>query len=117
MKALVDGKWMDGFLDYHRRPGDCRFRVLACLTLAKVNALNFVRPNSARLLWNYLREIGFRDVIREIVSRRNERHRNEKFLAVGLGSILYSGGHKLMDIRKVNYVILGGDNAGEHLLM
>ncbi|MEY2804494.1 MAG: hypothetical protein RL657_1830, partial [Pseudomonadota bacterium] len=22
-----------------------------------------------------------------------------------------------MDIRKVNYVILGGDNAGEHLLM
>ena len=24
---------------------------------------------------------------------------------------------KLADIRKVNYVILGGDNAGEHLLM
>lgn len=32
-------------------------------------------------------------------------------------SISYSGGQKLMDIRKVNYVILGGDNAGEHLLM
>ncbi len=32
-------------------------------------------------------------------------------------SISYSGGVKLMDIRKVNYVILGGDNAGEHLLM
>ena len=32
-------------------------------------------------------------------------------------SISYSGGRKLMDIRKVNYVILGGDNAGEHLLM
>ena len=32
-------------------------------------------------------------------------------------SISYSGGTKLMDIRKVNYVILGGDNAGEHLLM
>ena len=28
-----------------------------------------------------------------------------------------TGGTKLMDIRKVNYVILGGDNAGEHLLM
>jgi GMP reductase len=25
-------------------------------------------------------------------------------------SISYSGGHKLMDIRKVNYVVLGGDN-------
>ncbi len=32
-------------------------------------------------------------------------------------SISYSGGKKLMDIRKVNYVILGGDNAGEHLRM
>ena len=27
-------------------------------------------------------------------------------------SISYSGGTKLMDVRKVNYVILGGDNAG-----
>ncbi len=32
-------------------------------------------------------------------------------------SISYAGGKKLKDIRKVNYVILGGDNAGEHLLM
>ena len=32
-------------------------------------------------------------------------------------SISYSGGKKLLDIRKVNYVLLGGDNAGEHLLM
>ncbi len=32
-------------------------------------------------------------------------------------SISYAGGKKLMDIRRVNYVTLGGDNAGEHLLM
>ncbi len=32
-------------------------------------------------------------------------------------SISYAGGTQLSDIRKVNYVILGGDNAGEHLLM
>ncbi|TAK74925.1 MAG: GMP reductase [Aquabacterium sp.] len=32
-------------------------------------------------------------------------------------SISYSGGTRLSDIRRVNYVILGGDNAGEHLLM
>ncbi|GGH63366.1 GMP reductase [Comamonas phosphati] len=32
-------------------------------------------------------------------------------------SISYAGGKKLMDIRKVNYVVLGGDNQGEHLLM
>lgn len=32
-------------------------------------------------------------------------------------SISYAGGTKLLDLRKVNYVILGGENAGEHLLM
>jgi GMP reductase len=32
-------------------------------------------------------------------------------------SISYAGGRTLADLRKVNYVILGGDNAGEHLLM
>ncbi len=32
-------------------------------------------------------------------------------------SISYAGGTKLADIRKVNYVILGGDNSSEHLLM
>ena len=31
-------------------------------------------------------------------------------------SISYSGGTQLMDIRKVNYVILGGENANEHLM-
>ena len=32
-------------------------------------------------------------------------------------SISYAGGRQLGDLRKVNYVILGGENAGEHLLM
>jgi len=32
-------------------------------------------------------------------------------------SISYAGGTQLLDIRKVNYVILGGANDGEHLLM
>ena len=32
-------------------------------------------------------------------------------------SISYGGGKALADLRKVNYVILGGENAGEHLLM
>jgi GMP reductase len=32
-------------------------------------------------------------------------------------SISYSGGTQLLDLRKVNYVILGGNNAGEHLFL
>ncbi len=32
-------------------------------------------------------------------------------------SISYAGGRSLADLKKVNYVILGGENEGEHLLM
>jgi len=32
-------------------------------------------------------------------------------------SISYAGGAQLADLRKVNYVVLGGENAGEHLFM
>ena len=32
-------------------------------------------------------------------------------------SISYAGGAVLADLRKVNYVVLGGENAGEHLFM
>lgn len=77
MKTLVDGRWTDGFLDYHRKPQECRIKVLACLTLTKIEELYFVRSGSARLLWNYIQEIGIRDVCRKVVSRRGERFRNE----------------------------------------
>lgn len=97
MKALIDGEWREGFLDYSRRPGDCRVRVMACLTLAKIEELYFVRVPNTRLLWNYLREIGFRDVIRKIVSRHNERLRNQKFLSVGFGSIVEPGEPSILD--------------------
>lgn len=91
MKTLVDGRWTDGFLDYHRKPQECRIKVLACLTLTKIEELYFVRSGSARLLWNYIQEIGIRDVCRKVVSRRGERFRNEKFLSIGVGTILESG--------------------------
>jgi GMP reductase len=32
-------------------------------------------------------------------------------------SISYAGGRSLIDLKKVNYVVLGGENAGEHLFM
>jgi GMP reductase len=32
-------------------------------------------------------------------------------------SISYAGGSQLADLKKVNYVVLGGENAGEHLFM
>jgi len=91
MKALVGDKWVDGFLDYHRESGNHRIRVLAYLTLGSVEDLYFVRTMNVRLVWNYLREIGFSYVIRKIASRHSERFRNDKFLCVGIGWILHPG--------------------------
>ncbi len=93
MKVLAGGQWRDGFLDYHRTPDEYRFRVVACLTLAKIDDIYFVRPKSLRLVWNYMCEVGFRNVFRKIISRRDESLRNEKFLSIGLGAILDPGDH------------------------
>ena len=53
---------------------------------------------------------GFEQCFRFAVEPRNTL---QQALCVGVTRL----GKKLMDVRKVNYVILGGDNAGEHLLM
>lgn len=88
MKILVGGRWTSGFPDYARGPRDLRVEVLAWLNLNRLEDLYFVRPRSWRLLMNYLREIGPRDVVRKILSRSQEHHRNEKFLSCGMGRVV-----------------------------
>lgn len=118
MKVFTNGEWRDGFLDYHRRPEDYRIKVLACLTVATVEELYFVRSRSARLVWNYLREIGFRDVWRKIVSRREERLRNEKFLAVGVGSVQESAtSSKLCEGDRVLFIAPAHPKCVERLVL
>lgn len=118
MKVLTNGEWWDGFLDYHRGPEDYRIKVLACLTVATVEELYFVRSRSARLVWNYLQEIGFRDVWRKIVSRRDERLRNEKFLSVGVGSVQESGtSSKLCEGDRVVFIAPAHPKCVERLVL
>jgi predicted dehydrogenase len=62
--------------------------VIGWRTLERLDDLYFVRRGSWRLLWNYLRELGPLEVARKVVSRRSERHRNSKFVSVGLGRVL-----------------------------
>src|SRR5687768_15914548 len=88
MRILFEGKWLDGFLDYHREPGEYRLGVLVWVTLHQLNGMYFVRPRSLRLVANYVREIGLREVWRKVVSRSGERVRNDKYLAVGIGRVL-----------------------------
>lgn len=90
MKILVSDKWIDGFLDYYRSPQEYRIQVLAWKNLEKLKGVYFVRPKKLRIIWNYLREIGLKEVIRKIKSRSKERYRNEKFVSCGLGRIVES---------------------------
>ncbi|MGH7480841.1 MAG: Gfo/Idh/MocA family protein [Longimicrobiales bacterium] len=88
MKALLGGAWRDGLLDYHRGPDDVRVDVVAWRTLGRVEGAFFVRRRSLRMLWNYARELGAREVLRKVVSRWAEAGRNEKFVSAGYGRVL-----------------------------
>ncbi|MBK9519326.1 MAG: Gfo/Idh/MocA family oxidoreductase [Anaeromyxobacter sp.] len=91
MRILGDD-WQDGFLDEAMRPGHCRVQVSTWHTVAPLTDLYFVRPRSFRLLFNYWREVGARNVVRKVVSRTKERLRNQKFVAVGTGQVLEAAG-------------------------
>lgn len=88
MRVFSGGEWRDGFLDEHRPHGSYRIQPLIWVNLEELKDLYFVRPRSIRLVWNYLREIGVREVLRKIISRSNERHRNQKFVSCGVGRII-----------------------------
>jgi predicted dehydrogenase len=96
MKILFQNDWRDGFLDPWRAPEHYRIRVTALANLERLGDLYFVPKRSARMLLNYLRELGPLDVMRKVLSRSKERRRNEKFLSIGLGVVLEapaSGNH------------------------
>jgi len=90
MRCLQRGKWVGSSLDYHREAREYRIRVLAFANLERLTNLYFVRPRSARLLWNYLSQVGPVDVWRKVASRLQERFRNEKYVSLGWGEILES---------------------------
>jgi len=88
---VFDGQqWRHGCLDAWCGPTDCRIAVEHTLVLGPVRGAYFVQPRDLRRVVNYLREIGPRDVVRKIVSRRRESARNEKFLTLVAGTVLHA---------------------------
>jgi len=81
-------RWQDGYLDYHRPEACVRIRVGAWWALRRIEGLFFTRPRDWRLVWNYAKEVGLRAVLAKIVSRHKEQLRNEKVLAIGLGTVI-----------------------------
>lgn len=85
MRVLEGFTWRAEVPDYTPAPGDIGLAVRRWLTIAPVEGLYFVRPRSPRMVLNYLRELGPREVWRKVRSRRAERARNAKFVSAGIG--------------------------------
>lgn len=90
MRILSAGEWRDGYLDYYRGPDEYRIQVLAIKNLEELKGVYVLRPRSLRLVFNYLRHIGPRAVLRKIFSRLSEERRNQKYVSAGIGQILES---------------------------
>lgn len=88
MKILTHNKWKDGFLDYYQSPEEYRIKVLAWISLEKLENVYHIRPKSLRLLWNYFPVVGPGGMFRKIWSRLREEWRNEKYTSCGIGEVL-----------------------------
>lgn len=87
---ILDRRWQDGFLDEALTPGTCRVRCHVWANVRKLGGQYFERPRSISVLIAYYRSVGLRNTLRKVLSRRQERLRNEKWLSVGRGVIVES---------------------------
>src|SRR5947207_7732245 len=87
MRVLIRHHFVDGFLDYHRRPDDYLIESVAWKNLERLQGFYYERSKSFWMLWNYLWDIGPRQTLRKVLSRAQERYRNEKYMACGIGYI------------------------------
>ncbi len=90
MHILINDDWENGFLDYAIGDDQCRIKVCLWEVLAPISDAYFSPSRNWRIVANYVREIGFRQVIRKIWSRLGETKRNQKFLSCGAGVVVDS---------------------------
>ncbi len=88
MRARLGKDWVEGLADPHRREHEVRIQVRGLLNLEAIEGLYPTKPRNARLVWNYLREIGPTATARKVLSRTSERHRNAKFVSCGFGRVV-----------------------------
>src|SRR6516164_4234722 len=87
MRVLIGRRFTEGFLDYHRGPSDYLVETVVWKNLERLQGLYYERPKSLWMIWNYLWDIGALQTIRKVLSRNQERYRNEKYVACGIGYV------------------------------
>jgi predicted dehydrogenase len=118
VKILLEDKWCDGYPDYYRPNNYVRVKILALLNIKKIEGLYFVRSRDLRIVWNYIKEIGIREVAKKVVSRSNEKHRNNKYVSIGLGTVVQSDHDKsFKDGESVVFLIPSGPACCERVVL
>ena len=87
---ILSHKWEDGYLDYHRPDNYVRIQVRAWQTILNITDKFVPQPRELRKVWNYIREVGLRVVIRKVIIRMREKLRDKKVLAIGVGTVVQS---------------------------
>lgn len=85
---ILGKTWTDGFLDHARAPGELRIRAWAWWPLERLVDVYLAQPRSLRRLWNYLREVGAKELLLKVRSRLAESLRDRKFISAGFGEVL-----------------------------
>lgn len=85
MRVLCGSEWKDGFLSYYCSSESSPIDVKVWVTIDRIEDMYFVPKRSFRLIFNYLREIGIKEVFKKVVSRRKEKLRNDKYISFGIG--------------------------------
>ena len=92
MKIFRSSRWEDGFLDYHLEPRSARIDVCLVFVVRPVRNVYIEYGYKWEMIWNYVREIGFAEVFRKILSRVKEsKGRNQKFLFQAVGYVHEAG--------------------------
>ena len=83
--------WQDGYLDYHLSAGEARVAVKAWWVLEELTDRYNPQPRSLRRVWNYMREVGVRQVVRKTWARLKESVRDRPVIAAGVGEVVEGG--------------------------
>jgi predicted dehydrogenase len=92
---ILRNRWSDTHADYAWETNQqLRIAVQVWIPVTTVADQYITYAKDWRIVWNYLRELGPRTVLHKLMSRFRERRRNEKYLALGLGQAVETGGNK-----------------------
>ncbi len=88
---ILGRRWEAGYPDVQTHPGQLLVEVRAWFPLLEIDDAFLQVPKSLRRVVAYTRNLGIRQTLRKIHSRRSESLRDRKVLACGVGRLLQAG--------------------------